>query len=94
MTAYREDGRDALNEVDSLAERVKKLEEKPVKEPSKPWTNRQLMILNQFCAAFFAMLGGLAPSLFSSAVPFAIGTGAASAICVVATIALARSGDK
>jgi len=41
MTAYREDGRDALNEVDSLAERVKKLEEQPAKEPSKPWTKGQ-----------------------------------------------------
>lgn len=88
---YRDNARDLTGEVESLAERVAKLEEKPAKEPSKPWTNRQLSLLLLSFSVGFSILAGLAPSLRSGTWPLSIGSGMAVLICAIASISYHRN---
>lgn len=90
---YRENARDLTGEVESLAERVAKLEEKPAKEPSKPWTNREMARLSLASAVALFVLSGLAPSVFSGFWPLAIGAGAAGLLMAIAAAVFGDSGN-
>jgi uncharacterized transporter YbjL len=69
-------------EVDSLAERVKKLEEKPAKRPRK---NREVAMLYLAFSVGLLVLAGLVPSVVSGAWPLAVGAGTAAFLCAFAS---------
>jgi hypothetical protein len=79
---YRENARDLTGEVDSLAERVAKLEERPPKGPRK---NREVAMLYLASSVGLMVLAGLVPSVVLGAWPFAVGAGTAAFLCAFAS---------
>jgi hypothetical protein len=86
---YRENARDVAGEVDSLAERVKKLEEKPAKEPSKPWTNGQKATVFFIVGLLTLVMAGCIGSTSKQLEPLMWSLVAVGILCVVTAPVLA-----